>query len=70
MSRTDGLYFCPRCGTHVYGTSVGGDGPKVIGIRVGTCTQRAELAPSRQIWCQSELAWLPEMAGLDRAQQQ
>ena len=47
--------FCPECGTHVYATSV--EDQKIFGARVGTCDQRAELRPVRQIWCQSAQPW-------------
>ena len=36
--------FCAECGSHIYATSVGDDGPKSYGIRVGTARQRNELA--------------------------
>jgi hypothetical protein len=47
--------FCPECGTHVYATSV--ENQQVFGIRAGTCDQRSELRPVRQIWCQSAQPW-------------
>ena len=56
--------FCQDCGSHLYATSVGGSAPKVYGIRVGTARQREALAPKRQIWHRSALAWLPEFEGV------
>lgn len=52
--------FCPDCGSAIYAADV--ENPRFYGIRLGTCHQRAELVPSRQIWCRSALPWL---AGLD-----
>ena len=52
--------FCAECGTQIYGTGVG-DAAAVIGIRVGTTKQRSELAPKRQIWCQSAMPWLTDL---------
>lgn len=56
--------FCPECGTHVYATSV--ENQQVFGIRVGTCDQRAELRPTRQIWCQSAQPWAMNIESLAR----
>jgi hypothetical protein len=63
------MVFCPECGTQLYGTSVG-EGEKVIGVRVGTCNQRAQLKPRRQIWCQSELSWISDVDALPSEKRQ
>ena len=55
--------FCPECGTSVYAAAAVDD-PPLIGLRVGNIRQRAQLKPSRQIWCRSKLGWLPEIPGL------
>ena len=55
--------FCGDCGSPIYATSVG-DGPRTIGIRIGTARQRAELVPKRQHWCGSALPWLDKVADL------
>ncbi len=52
--------FCPECGTQIYATSVG-DGPKVLGLRVGTINQRDQLTPKRQIWTRSAQRWLHDL---------
>ncbi|MDH3242599.1 MAG: GFA family protein [Alphaproteobacteria bacterium] len=52
--------FCPECGSHIYATSVG-DGPKVLGIRVGTVHQRDQLPPKRQVWTRSAQHWLHDL---------
>ena len=56
--------FCADCGTGLYATSP--TDPGVYGLRVGTISQRAMFKPRQQIWCQSELPWTAEVAGLDR----
>ena len=53
-------YFCPECGSPLFTTGVDEDAA-VTGIRVGTINQRRELAPSRQIWCRSALAWINDL---------
>ena len=53
--------FCADCGSPLYATSVGDDGPKSYGIRVGTARQRNELIPGRESWRLSALPWIPEM---------
>jgi len=55
--------FCPECGTSVYASSAVED-PPILGLRVGSMRQRAELRPSRQIWCRSKLPWVPDLPGL------
>lgn len=52
--------FCGDCGSPIYAAAVG-DGPKVLGVRVGTLRQRAELPPRRQIWHRSALPWIAEL---------
>ena len=63
------LAFCKRCGTHLYGMSTGPGGSR-YSVRVGVLAQRAEIAPAVQVWCQSELSWLPELQELRRVEQQ
>lgn len=55
------LVFCPECGTQMCGMPVG-DGPKLISLRLGTCNQRANLPPKRQIWCRSAMPWVNDLA--------
>ena len=55
--------FCPECGSAIYATAPG-DGPKVYGLRVGTITQRRELAPKKQLWHRSALPWVDSIADL------
>ena len=59
--------FCPECGTHIYATSVGGD-DRVLGLRVGTVRQRAQLRPRKQYWCQSALDWVEDLGAVEKVQ--
>ena len=54
------MAFCANCGTQLYGT---GDGKaaELISLRVGTCNQRADLTPVRQIWRRSAVKWLDDL---------
>lgn len=56
--------FCDACGSSIYSTPPGPP-PKIVALRVGTLTQRAELKPSRQIWRSSAMPWLDALHGID-----
>jgi hypothetical protein len=58
--------FCPACGTQLYATAVV-DHPEHYGLRVGSLRQRAQLHPSRQLWCRSAFSWVNEIAALERS---
>jgi len=58
-----GLTFCPECGTRIYAKTVG-EGMGFWGLRVGTITQRAELPPRLQVWCDSALPWVADLRDL------
>jgi len=47
--------FCPDCGTPVYSCAI--VDPPTYSLRIGCLRQRAELAPRKQIWHRSALAW-------------
>jgi hypothetical protein len=55
--------FCGECGSPIYSASPGPQ-PKVVSLRVGTLTQRAELIPSHQFWTRSSMPWLPQLASV------
>jgi hypothetical protein len=61
------MMFCPECGTQIYATSVGGD-EKILGLRVGTARQRAELRPRKQYWCRSALDWVADLSSMERVE--
>ena len=54
--------FCGQCGSPLY--TYDADRPADYGLRVGCIDQRAQLAPQRQIWCRSALAWALDLRGL------
>lgn len=62
---TRDLAFCARCGTHLYGTTTGGD-RTFYSVRVGVLAQRAELPPAAQVWCRSAVPWLAGLADVRR----
>jgi hypothetical protein len=57
--------FCPRCGTALYATSVGGE-PKVYNLRLGALRQRNELVPRRQILARSQQAWVYDLNSIPK----
>jgi hypothetical protein len=61
--------FCPECGTQIYATAATGE-PKVYGIRVGTASQRNQLAPKRQYWCRSTLPWIDNIGSLPKFEEE
>ncbi len=61
--------FCPECGTQLYATAVG-EAPKVYGIRLGTARQRDQLAPKKQLWCQSALDWITDLKAIPGVEKQ
>jgi len=54
--------FCAECGTQLYATEFGSS--KVLGLRLGCVNERAQLAPSVQVWGQSALPWLASLTML------
>ena len=63
------LVFCGCCGTHVYGTTADVKTPR-YSVRVGVLAQRKELRPVAQVWCRSELPWLPDLTDVHRVSTQ
>jgi hypothetical protein len=58
--------FCANCGTQIY--SADEHQPQAYSIRVGTLKQRAELRPTRQIWCRSALPWVADIRDVDHSE--
>ena len=56
--------FCPDCGTPVY--SCAPVDPSHYSLRVGCLAQRAQLRPSRQIWCHRRTSGDPRRRGVRR----
>lgn len=63
------LIFCSRCGTHLYGATPGAE-REIYSVRVGVLEQRAQLPPRAQIWCRSEMSWLPQLGDVYRIETQ
>jgi hypothetical protein len=62
-SRRRFQYFCSECGSPLFTTGEGADADE-WGIRWGSIRQRQQLAPKRQIWCQSSLPWVYHLSEL------
>jgi hypothetical protein len=60
--RTRFQHFCGRCGSALFTSGEGG--PQDWGIRWGSIRQRANLIPTRQIWCRSAAPWINEVGKL------
>jgi len=58
--------FCPRCGTPIYAGPVEGQ-RGMLGIRVGSLRQRAQLLPQRQYYCASAQPWVQDISKLPQA---
>ena len=56
--------FCPECGTSIYSTSV--TNPEIYGLRLGTITQKAQLAPKFMAWFRSAQPWAMNLDALPR----
>ena len=61
--------FCGTCGTPIYACAAE-DNPTGYMIRVGAITQRAALAPKRQIWHRSALDWVDAVGALPVSEKQ
>lgn len=57
------LSFCPTCGTRIYARTKS-EPLAFFGLRVGTISQRAQLTPRVQVWCDSALPWVPDLSGI------
>jgi hypothetical protein len=55
--------FCPNCGTPVYACADAAD-PPTYSLRVGCLVQKADLAPTRRLWCRSALGWAQDVSGV------
>ena len=58
--------FCPRCGTAIFSGPVAGQ-QGMLGIRVGTTRQRAQLPPQRQYYCNSAQPWGQDISQLPKS---
>lgn len=60
--------FCPDCGTPIYAAAL--VDPRSYSLRVGCLDRRAELMPSKQIWCDSALPWAMNVEAIARLARQ
>ena len=51
--------FCGNCGSPIYATEA--EHPTLYNLRLGAVKQRAEIEPTRQIWCESALEWAQDV---------
>jgi hypothetical protein len=63
------LTFCPECGTRIHAHTEDGS-PGLVGLRVGTVNQRAELKPVVQIWCRSAMPWVGDLHEIPKVETQ
>lgn len=59
------LTFCPECGTRIHASTVG-EGADFFGLRAGTVTQRGQLKPTLQSWCQSAQDWVQDLSDIPK----
>lgn len=63
------LSFCPICATRIHARTPGDDAA-FFGLRLGTVSQRREIIPTVQVWCQSALPWVDDLANIPRRKTQ
>lgn len=54
--------FCADCGTPVWSAAI--EHTPAYSLRVGCLTQRAQLPPQKQKWCDSAMPWSADIARL------
>ena len=54
--------FCPECATPLFG--IAPEGATGVTLRIGCLKQRAQLAPTAQIWQRSALGWVDKCMDL------
>jgi hypothetical protein len=60
--------FCPDCGSPIYAAAP--QNTPSYSLRIGSIRQRAQLRPSRQIWCRSALPWAMDLNEFEKRQGQ
>ena len=60
--------FCGDCGSPIYSSKI--SDPPMYSLRVGCLDQRAQLPPTKQIWCRSSLAWAMDLEGVPKVERQ
>ncbi|MFM5947820.1 MAG: GFA family protein [Novosphingobium sp.] len=54
------LAFCGTCGTSLYGTQA--ERSTTLSLRLGSARQAGKLRPRMQMWNQSKVGWLDDLA--------
>jgi hypothetical protein len=54
--------FCGECGTQLFAADP--ENPQSYNLRLGCIAERAQLVPQVQVWGQSAMPWLPQLAEL------
>jgi len=54
--------FCANCGSRLWASAE--NDPPIYNLRLGTVRERAQLPPRMQVWCQSALPWVKEIAAI------
>ncbi|MBV1879197.1 MAG: GFA family protein [Pseudomonadales bacterium] len=62
------MHFCEFCGTHLFGS--GTDITTGISLSTTTATQKNEIMPMAQVWCQSKLPWIEALGSLRQIEKQ
>jgi hypothetical protein len=60
--------FCAVCGGPLYSAAV--KDPVMYSLRVGALDQRAQLPPTKQIWCRSALPWAMNLEAVPKVEKQ
>ena len=58
--------FCGNCATQLYATDA--ETHQVLGLRLGCVNERAQLAPTLQIWGNSAMPWLKTLHNVPQHQ--
>ncbi len=61
--------FCGTCGAGIYAAPVG-EGPRMLGLRLGTARQRDQLVPKVQVWATSALPWVDDIGQIRKVDRQ
>jgi hypothetical protein len=59
--------FCGTCGSPIYASEA--EQPTLYNLRLGAVKQRAEIVPTRQIWCSSALEWAQDVRAIPAAEE-
>ncbi len=57
------MAFCGTCGTHLASESPPGVTDSYVSVRVASLSNFAELKPVGEIYCDSKVAWMPDLPG-------